>query len=289
MTSFVLLAISLVEVAIAPILAALTRRSATFFAATDSFVATMIGALAVVHILPHTVAVAGVAALVAAAVGALVPTALHHAFHRLERWAMPIFSWLVLGFLALHATLDGAALAAPDAVHGAAGHEHETAPLLGAAVVLHRFPMVLGIWWFAVPRLGRWAATALLVALGIGTVVGYVAVDLSWAVLGSRPIALIQALATGMLFHVLIGHEGPETRRAPVGRRRLAIAIGTGVALMAMLGMALLGTLELPAAAPLSTLITIGVSLAVAAYVLQARWRQRHAHAHDRRAAGTES
>ncbi len=289
MTPILLLAISLIQVILAPVIAGLARRSGVLFAGTDSFVATTIGALTLVHILPHAYGVLGPMAWVAALVGGLVPIGMHMAFHRLEHRAMPTLLWLVLGALALHAMLDGAALAASSDAAGHAatesahsdGHEHgANGSLLGAAVVLHRFPMVLGIWWFALPRLGRWAASSLLAAIGIGTVVGYGAVGLSWAALDSRPLALIQAVVGGMLFHVLIGHEGPEHDRTAIGKRRGAIVAGalTGIGLMIV--MASLGTLELPASSPLSTVLTIGASLAVAAYVLQARWRQRHEHHH---------
>lgn len=287
MTPILLLAISLIQVVLAPLIAGFARRSGVLFAGTDSFVATTIGALTLVHILPHAYSVVGPVAWVAALLGGLVPIGMHMAFHRLEHRAMPFLLWLVLGALALHAMLDGAALAASSeaASHGAMeaahGHEHATnGSLLGAAVVLHRFPMVLGIWWFALPRLGRWAASGLLAAIGIGTVVGYSAVGLSWAALDSRPLALIQAVVGGMLFHVLIGHEGPEHDRTALGKRRRAIVAGTLLGIALMVVMAALGTLELPAASPLSTVITIGASLAVAAYVLQARWRQRHEHRH---------
>ncbi len=282
MSASFLLAVSLLEVVLAPPIAGIARRSALLFAATDSFVATTVGALTLVHILPHTVRVAGVSALGVAALGALLPLLLHVAFHRLERRALPILAWLVLGALAFHAVLDGAALAAPDAAHEVhADHDHESmSTLIGAAVVLHRFPMVLGIWWFALPLLGRRAAIALLTALGLGTLAGFFAAEASWAALGSRPIALVQALVAGMLFHVLIGHEGPDDARNTHGQRRWAIVIGSLVALAVTVTMAILGTLELPAARPLSALITGGVSTLVAVYVIQARWRQRHEHDH---------
>lgn len=281
MSATFLLAVSLLEVALAPLIAGLARRSAVLFAATDSFVATSIGALTLVHILPHTVRVAGASALAAAAVGALLPIGLHYAFHHLERRALPALAWLVLGALAFHAVLDGAALAVPEAGLGEHAHDQASmAALIGAAVVLHRFPMVLGIWWFAVPLLGRRAAIVLLSALGIGTLAGYFAADMSWAALGSQPIALVQAVVAGMLFHVLIGHEGPHDPRSTHGRRRWAIVIGAAAAMAVTIAMAALGTLELPAASPISTLITTGVSLLVATYVIQARWRQRHGHTH---------
>jgi len=289
MSSTYLLATSLLLVILAPAAARLAGRSAVLLAATDSFVATTVGTLALVHILPHAYRVAGPPTLAAVALGALLPIGLHLAFHRFERRAMPVLLWLVLGALAFHAILDGAALAAPRAggLDGALHAHPATASLLGAAVVLHRFPMVLGIWWFARPRLGRHAAIALLAAIGIGTITGYVAAGLAWAALGSRPIALLQAMIAGMLFHVLIGHQSSHDDRAARGRRRLAIVAGTAAGVGVMMSMAWLGTLELPASSPLSTAITVAASVGVAAYVLQARWRQRREHAHHQPAHPT--
>ena len=118
---------------------------------------------------------------------------------------------IVVGLLGLclHAATDGAALGtrAADAEGGGS--------LLSLAVVLHRFPVGLFIWWLLWPGYGaRKAATAFLpimLATGLGFFLGPGTI----AGLHSQSVDWFQAFAAGLLLAVVL--RRPEGKLAPAG------------------------------------------------------------------------
>lgn len=102
-----------------------------------------------------------------------------------------------LSGLALHALLEGAALGSGDTVAWA----------FGLAIVLHRIPVSLVIWWLIRPRHGMWAGVAGVAAIVLATLVGY----LLAASLGSGEhgagVEYYQAFVSGTLVHVVF-HQG---------------------------------------------------------------------------------
>ncbi|MEM7357080.1 MAG: hypothetical protein AAF657_40070, partial [Acidobacteriota bacterium] len=114
----------------------------------------------------------------------------------------------------LHAVLDGLALFTPVAEHG--GHAAGDG-WLAFAVILHRLPVALVIWWLVQPKLGPRVAYGLLAIVALGTVVGFFSSHRIWPMLEPSAIALLQAVIAGMLLHVIVERHGilePRPRRA---------------------------------------------------------------------------
>ncbi len=102
-----------------------------------------------------------------------------------------------LSGLALHALLEGAALGSGGAV----------ALAFGLAIVLHRIPVSLVIWWLIRPRHGTWAGVAGVAAIVLATLVGYLlAASLGSGEHGSG-VEYYQAFVSGTLVHVVF-HQG---------------------------------------------------------------------------------
>ena len=102
-----------------------------------------------------------------------------------------------LSGLALHALLEGAAL----------GSGGTVALAFGLAIVLHRIPVSLVIWWLIRPRHGTWAGVAGVAAIVLATLVGYLlAARLGSGEHGSG-IEYYQAFVSGTLVHVVF-HQG---------------------------------------------------------------------------------
>jgi len=244
MEPILFLLLSLLPLALAPPLADVTRRSPPAHAAMDAFVATTVGGLALLHILPHAYRLAGGMALLAALAGFLVPLALHHGIHRWEERALPGLAAIVLLGLALHAVVDGIALVGAGAGHHrppAGDHLHlppAGAPPLALAVVLHRLPVALVIWWFAAPLWGRWRAGALLAAIGGATIAGFAVGERLWTTLSSPQLGVGQAAIAGMLFHVLLRHPGAETPTASSPAARVASGAGAVAGVAVVLALA---------------------------------------------------
>jgi zinc transporter ZupT len=141
--------------------------------------------------------------LLSAAAGIAVPSVAERASHALRRHTDELALVMGVSGLALHALLEGAAL-----VPGDAG----IAVPFALAVVLHRIPVGLVIWWLVRPRYGTTAAL-----LGVGAIV---LVTLAGYALGSEVLAgihgagadLYQAFVSGSLVHVVF-HQGRHDHR----------------------------------------------------------------------------
>lgn len=93
------------------------------------------------------------------------------------------------------------------ATHDHHGHATESAALLAAAVILHRLPMGIAVWWLTAPILGRRGAISLLAILAGATVIGFGLAERVFAALSLPGVALFEATIAGMLLHVVMGHE----------------------------------------------------------------------------------
>ena len=217
----VLLAGGILPLLAGPLLARWAERSEATKGATDAFVAVSMTGIVVLHIWPHAFLTAGIWTLVGGVAGLMTPFLLHGPFSHREQKIYPALVAVAFFGLAIHATLDGVALFTPLVDHlpspaveqGGGGeivsHEHarESSVLLALAVILHRLPMGLAVWWLTVPILGRRVAIGILAVISGATVLGFqlagsVLVDLSLPA-----IAIFEATIAGMLLHVVAGHE----------------------------------------------------------------------------------
>ena len=87
--------------------------------------------------------------------------------------------------LALHAAVDGAALLFGDAGRG------ETAAL---AVIAHRVPAGLAVWWLAQVGFGTRIAWAVLAAMAVATLIGYEAASITLDLVSNEIFSWFQAL-----------------------------------------------------------------------------------------------
>lgn len=221
---------SLVPLVAGPLLVRLLQSARWAARLLDAFVVISVGGLIFVHILPHAIARGGVLAMGATALGLLLPTTsskLLHGRKDLARQATVVLGLLALG---LHATIDGVALTAPH-------HHHEHGLELAVAVVLHRLPVGLGIWWLVRPRFGLRVAVLTVASIVMMTTVGYLwghrAAGLSTGVTASA----VQALVAGSLIHVVLGHRHTPAQTPPSGRWRPASAFGALAALALLVGL----------------------------------------------------
>ncbi len=206
-----LLIASLVPLALGPLLVRLLRPAPWAQAGLDSFVLVSIGGLALLHILPECFEVGGWLAVAGAFVGLVVPTWAERTVQSASGgiWLKPI---LVVALLALlvHATLDGVAL-----VGG--GTDQLYAQALATAVIVHRIPVGVGLWWFVRTRLGLRAAIVTLAVEFAGTMMGFFLGGIATRGATSQALAVFQALVAGSLLHVIVGHSHahvpPSTHR----------------------------------------------------------------------------
>ena len=225
MAQFYLIA-SLIALGSGPLLFAVSRRSGLWLRVADGFVFTAICGLVAVGILPLAVESAGFWALVPAVAGFFLPrlferNRIHN--HRVHAFTMQA---VVLG-LALDAVIDGVGLAAP----GAAANAH-TLPM---AILVHRVPVSVAIWWLIRPEFGLTKALISLALVAAGTLGGY-ALGESAAWLNGPLSGYVVGLIGGFLLHVVLHGFPGHTVLAPTAPRTHRYGEGLG----ALLGLSVL-------------------------------------------------
>ncbi len=211
------LLLSFLALALGPLLVVLARRHAWSTILVDSFCVITISGFALLHLLPECVEQAGWMALPLALVGFIAPTLAERGLQRDHAGLRRFVLLLALLGMAAHDTLDGLFL------HGAgdhaAGHDHE---VTAWAVILHRIPEGIGIWWIVPRTLGRAAAVLVMAVTVAATLLGFL---LGHALEDSTSaLSMFQALLAGSLLHVVFHAHIP----APRDRQRLHLASVAG-------------------------------------------------------------
>ncbi|MDD5309536.1 MAG: hypothetical protein PHU25_19640 [Deltaproteobacteria bacterium] len=199
MTSLLIIAVA--ALAAGPVLAQILGANRRAAAVIDGFVLFTVGGIALFDVLPEALAGGGLPAVLAAIAGVATPALLAR-FVRHER-AVTFRGALILALvgLAAHAFLDGTALAG-------GGHGHEDhARMLALAVVFHRFPEGLAIWWLVRPSFGVRAACLVILAQALSTLGGYFGGGALMLGASEQAVSTFQALMAGLLLHVLTHHH----------------------------------------------------------------------------------
>lgn len=208
-----LLIASIVALLIGPALFQISQVGARTIKVLEGFSFITIAGLLCFGILPQAIGVGGSLSWVFAALGLIFPIGLERLFHGMAKQVHLLILSLGMIGLVVHAGIDGIALAvgqlaATDAQAwwpSGSGGGDET---LAVAVILHRFPLGLAVWYLLFPALGRSIALAVLVALAGATAVGfYFGADLTSALQGPG-LAWFQAFVAGSILHVVIYEPG---------------------------------------------------------------------------------
>jgi uncharacterized membrane protein YraQ (UPF0718 family) len=237
----VLLVISLLALVVGPLLFRLADRAHWALQAMDGFIMVTVAGLALGHVVPHSVAVAGPWALGMALVGFLGPGLIESHLHRAARSTHLATMILACVGLVVHEFFDGVALGLPAAGH-AHGHEHghhDDGSILAMAVVLHRLPVAVTVWWLLRPLLGAVAAAGTLAGLGLATVAGFVFAGRVEPLMGEAWIGLLQCLVAGSLLHVVVHRPPPlatPSGPADIARANLYAGLGALVGMLAVAG-----------------------------------------------------
>lgn len=199
-----LLILSLLALSSGPLLYKLVKREPRAFWGLDGFVLASVGGLIVGHVLPPTLQVAGGGALLAVLAGLMLPILAEQVRggHEGRRWIHVFALGLAFTGLMLHTMLDGVTLAAQT--------HQEVSNALAAAVLLHRLPVALLVWWLVRPAKGRQVATLALVAIGAATCLGFFVEESLHGLMEGVGFAYVQAFIAGSLLHVLAHHPPQE-------------------------------------------------------------------------------
>jgi hypothetical protein len=213
------LLLSLATLALGPILYRLAARRPASLAALDSFVFISLAGLVLLHLIPHALDAGRGAASVAALLGLVGPTLAERLLRRAAAGVHLLVLAVALVGLGGHAFLDGLALL------GSLGGP------LAVAVILHRLPDGLAIWWLLRAPYGAGVAASTLGLMGLATVAGFFVGDVILIDTSQAWLASIQAFVSASLVHVVL-HRPHAVARERAGLAELVGGLG-GAALLA--------------------------------------------------------
>ena len=155
----------------------------------------VVAGVIIFEVIPKTYQIIGWLSLVISAVGFAGPTLIEKAFRHAADTTHKVTTYLGISGLLVHALIDGAALQT-DQGNQANG--------LTLAIILHRVPVGLTIWWLLKPLLGERYALVTLLLMGLSTFGGYMLNQMISNYDDNYFFALVQALIAGSLLHVVI-------------------------------------------------------------------------------------
>ena len=199
-----LLLISTLALFVGPLLQRTFKWVAAAKALLDSFVMLLVVGIVLGRLIPHAYSVAGWPAVPIAVVGYLAVRQIERMHHVGGRRAHNVAVVLGLLGVALHEFLDGLAL-------GMGKGESSADSLLPLAIVLHRIPIGLSVFWL-LRRLGTAWSLAGLLLIAATTALGYGVSSQVSEHFGGVGVGVFQSLVAGALLHVVVheeqGHAG---------------------------------------------------------------------------------
>lgn len=209
-----------------PLMVWLLRSHQWSTVALDSFCLITISGFALLHLLPESAEQAGWMVLPLAMVGFILPSIAERTLHHGHPGMRKTVLVLALCGIAAHATLDGLFLNVGGMAHD--GHMHEgTHELTAWAVILHRIPEGLGIWWIVPRTLGKLPAVAITLVSVAATLFGFYLGGPMLDPASQNALALLQSLLVGSLLHVVLHAHIPAPREP--GRIHVASVFGAAV------------------------------------------------------------
>ena len=227
----IMLVASLAALFLGPVIHRFADEQGRVYSLLDGFVVIAVLGLALLEIVPYGVALAGWWAVLAVLAGLLLPSLAERHFggkptHRAA-------AWIALVGMAFHALTDGLALVSTHA-HG---HSHA----LEWAVILHRVPVGLAVWWMLTSPdgAGKRDGVLALSTIALATLVGYGLGGTTSVLEDSALVGMLEAFVGGLLLHVVshgIGKRAAE--------HRTLTGIGGVAGLVAITGLFILPALE---------------------------------------------
>jgi hypothetical protein len=185
------LILSIAALLLGPVIYSAGRENPLAKRVLDAIVVLTIAAIIGFDVIPEALQHGGSLAIVVILLGLAFPLILERLFRKATDTAhLLVVALAALGLL-IHATIDGIALLP------------ESGDFLAHAIVLHRLPVGMAIWWAVRPNFGKTAAVIVFTLIGLATAAGYFVGDSIIELTEARTLAMLQAFVSGSLIHVV--------------------------------------------------------------------------------------
>lgn len=186
------LILSTVALLLGPIIYAVARKNRLSRRILDTLIVATIAFIIIVHIIPEALEHGGTLAILVIVVGIAFPMVLERLFRKATDAAHLVIVAIAAVGLLIHAVVDGVALLPGSGVG------------LAHAIVLHRLPVGMALWWAVKPNFGLAISIVVFAAVILATTAGYLLGDSLVEFADMRSIAMLQAFVSGSLIHVVL-------------------------------------------------------------------------------------
>ena len=185
------LILSIAALLLGPVIYSAGRKNPLARRILNGIVVLTIAAIIGFDVIPEALKHGGSLAIIVILLGLAFPLILERLFRKATDTAhLFIVALAALGLL-IHAVIDGIALLP------------ESGTFLAHAIVLHRLPVGMAIWWAVRPNFGKAAAVIVFTLIGLATAAGYFVGDSIVEMTDARTLAMLQAFVSGSLIHVV--------------------------------------------------------------------------------------
>jgi hypothetical protein len=191
------LMLSVGALAFGPLIYRLAVVHAVTLSLLDSFIFVVICGLVIFHLLPHSIHMGHWIAIGAALIGFLGPAIAERLLHRAAAQVHLLSLILAIIGFGGHALLDGMVLAGPQ------GQNHPDSAF-ALAIILHRVPDGLTIWWLLREPYGVRTAIISLLVMAVATIIGFFLGGTAIISQSQTWVGVVQALVAGSLVHVVL-------------------------------------------------------------------------------------
>lgn len=185
------LILSIAALLFGPLIYAAGRTNKIAQRVLDAVIVITIAVIIFAHIIPKAVAHGGLPAALIVVLGIAFPLILERLFRKAAGAAHMVIVAIAGVGLILHAVIDGLALL-PEGGTG-----------LAYAIILHRVPVGMALWWVVRPNLGTPVTVAIFLLIALATTAGYWVGDTVVQLAETRTLAFLQAFVSGSLLHVI--------------------------------------------------------------------------------------
>jgi hypothetical protein len=184
--------LSTVALLLGPIIYAAARESTLLRPALNALILLTIAYIIGIHIIPEALRHGGKLAVLVILLGIAFPMLLERLFRKATDAAHLVIVGIAAIGLLVHALIDGIALL-PGSGTG-----------LAYAVILHRLPVGMALWWAIKPTFGQTVTLVVFALVILVTASGYFVGESVLAMADIRMLAMLQAFVSGSLIHVVL-------------------------------------------------------------------------------------
>ncbi len=185
------LILSIAALLLGPMIYAVARKRRLARRILDTLIVITIAVIIAVHIVPAAISHGGTLAAIVIVSGIIFPMLLERLFRQATDAAHLVIVAIAAMGLLIHALVDGVALL-PQSGTG-----------LSIAIILHRLPVGMALWWAIRPNFGKAVAVLAFALISLATAAGYLIGESTIEMAEARTLAMLQAFVAGSLIHVV--------------------------------------------------------------------------------------